>query len=291
MLTGLDTAIGRVMAKVKEMGQEDNTLFIFYSDNGGPTSDNSSLNTPLRGFKGQMFEGGIRVPFAMQWKGIIQSGQTYREMVMGFDCHATALAAAGIESGIGFQPVESSRQAGSVGSLSQRTLDGVNLIPFITGEQSGVPHDRLFWRAGQQHAARVGDWKLVETRTASPMLFNLKDDIEESRDLATTQPEKLKELQSSFAEWEKGTQAAQWTRQDARTQGSTANRRSTPAGGGRAQAALKGADKNGDGKLSREEYPQPAVFKDIDKDNDGFATREEIQAYYAVRRNQEMPKP
>jgi hypothetical protein len=123
------------------------------------------------------------------------------------------------------------------------------------------------------------------------MLFNLKDDIEESRDLATTQPEKLKELQSSFAEWEKGTQAAQWTRQDARTQGSTANRRSTPAGGGRAQAALKGADKNGDGKLSREEYPQPAVFKDIDKDNDGFATREEIQAYYAVRRNQEMPKP
>jgi Ca2+-binding EF-hand superfamily protein len=84
---------------------------------------------------------------------------------------------------------------------------------------------------------------------------------------------------------------AQWTRQDARTQGVAGNRNGTAAAGGRMQAALKAADKNGDGKLSREEYPQPAVFRDIDKDGDGFATREEIQAYYAGRRNQEMPKP
>jgi len=67
MLTALDTAIGRVMAKVREQGQEENTLVFFYSDNGGPTSDNSSLNTPLRGFKAQFYEGGIRVPFVMQW--------------------------------------------------------------------------------------------------------------------------------------------------------------------------------------------------------------------------------
>ncbi|MCY2976728.1 MAG: sulfatase-like hydrolase/transferase [Planctomycetota bacterium] len=283
MLTALDTAIGRVMTKVKEIGQEDNTLVIFYSDNGGPTSDNSSLNTPLRGFKAQMFEGGIRVPFVMQWKGKIPSGRTYREMVMGFDCHTTALAAAGIESGIGFQPVENSRQAGS---LSHGALDGVNLIPFINGKQSGRPHEQLFWRAGQQHAARVGDWKLVDTRIEPPMLFNLKEDISESKDLAATQPDKLKELQSAFAEWEKGTKPALWVRQDGRTEGiaTKAKGKATSAAGSRIQEALKTADKNGDGKLSQEEYPQPAIFKDVDKDNDGFATREEIQAYYQARR-------
>ncbi|MFM8724965.1 MAG: sulfatase/phosphatase domain-containing protein, partial [Planctomycetaceae bacterium] len=73
----------------------------------------------LRGFKGQMFEGGIRVPFVMQWKGKIPAGQTYREPVMGFDCHATALAAAGVES------------------PKDKPLDGVNLVPFVTGQSSG----------------------------------------------------------------------------------------------------------------------------------------------------------
>ena len=273
MLTALDTAIGRVMAKVREQGQEENTLVFFYSDNGGPTSDNSSLNTPLRGFKAQFYEGGIRVPFVMQWKGKLPSGTEFKQPVMGFDVHATALAACGIS-----RPEE-------------KPLDGVDLLPHLLGEVKKRPHEQLFWRAGQQHAARVGDWKLVDARNEPPMLFNLKEDISESKNLASVQPDKLKELQSAFAEWEKGMKPAQWTRQDARTQGVAGNRNGTPAAGGRMQAALKAADKNGDGKLTREEYPQPAVFKDIDKDGDGFATREEIQAYYAGRRNQEMPKP
>jgi arylsulfatase A-like enzyme len=273
MLTALDTAIGRVMAKVREQGQEENTLVFFYSDNGGPTSDNSSLNTPLRGFKAQFYEGGIRVPFVMQWKGKLPAGTEFKQPVMGFDVHATALAACGIS-----RPEE-------------KPLDGVDLLPHLLGEVKKRPHEQLFWRAGQQHAARVGDWKLVDARNEPPMLFNLKEDISESKNLASVQPDKLKELQSAFAEWEKGMKPAQWTRQDARTQGVASNRNGTPAAGGRMQAALKAADKNGDGKLSREEYPLPAVFKDIDKDGDGFATREEIQAYYAGRRNQEMPKP
>jgi arylsulfatase A-like enzyme len=284
MLTGLDTAIGRVMTKVRELGEEDNTLFIFYSDNGGPSSDNSSLNTPLRGFKGQMFEGGIRVPFAMQWKGKITSGQTYHEPVMGFDCHATALAAAGIESGPGIQPVSADQESKAV-EPSWGQLDGVNLIPYLTGQQTGLPHDQLFWRAGQQHAARVGDWKLVNTRIEPPMLFNLKEDISESKDLAATQPEKLKELQTAFAEWEKITKPAQWTRQDGRRQANPAKGKA----GSRIQDALRNADRNADGKLSREEFPQPAIFKDVDQDNDGFATREEIQTYYASRRNSGTP--
>jgi arylsulfatase A-like enzyme len=273
MLSGLDHAVGRVLEKVREIGEEDNTLIFFYSDNGGPTTQTTSRNDPLRGYKGQFFEGGIRVPFLMQWKAKLKPATVYHNMVMGFDCHATALAAA------------------VVAVSKNNPLDGVDLVPFITDKNAMQPHDRLFWRSGDQHAARLGDWKLVDSRNSQPMLFDLKVDISESKDLATTHPDRLKELQSAFAEWEKGMKPAQWTRQDARTQGVAGNRNGTPAAGGRMQAALKAADKNGDGKLSREEYPQPAVFKDIDKDGDGFATREEIQAYYAGRRNQEMPKP
>jgi arylsulfatase A-like enzyme len=97
-------------------------------------------------------------------------------------------------------------------------LDGVNLLPFVTGQGKGRPHEQLFWRAGaRQHAARVGDWKLVTIPQAGgSMLFNLKDDIAEQHDLAASHPDKLKELQAAFAEWERGTQPAKWIRQDQR---------------------------------------------------------------------------
>jgi arylsulfatase A-like enzyme len=270
------------MAKVRELGQEENTLVMFYSDNGGPTAETSSRNDPLRGFKGQMFEGGIRVPFVMQWKGTIPAGMTYAQPVMGFDYHATALAAAGVEV------------------PKDKPIDGVNLLPFVTGKQSGRPHEQLFWRAGQQHAARVGDWKLVNTRTEPPMLFNLKDDIGEQRDLAQTQPEKLKELQAAFADWEKGTQPAKWVRQDQRNAeeggkakpeaSQTPTRRGAQAAG-RIDDSFKAADKNGDGKLTREEYPRPEVFDAVDADEDGHATLEEVRAYYQQRRAQPATNP
>jgi arylsulfatase A-like enzyme len=275
MLSALDDAVGRVMAKVRELGQEENTLVFFYGDNGGPTAETSSRNDPLRGFKGQMFEGGIRVPFLMQWKEKIAPGQTYREPVMGFDCHATALAAAG------------------VAVSADQPLDGVNLIPYLTGQLSGRPHEQLFWRAGPQHAVRVGDWKLVNTRTAAPMLFNLKDDIAEQHDLAASHPDKLKELQAAFAKWEQGTQPAKWVRQDQRN-AEIGGKRKSDAGPGatprrapnaaRIEEAFKNADKNNDGKLTREEYPQPGLFHAVDANMDGFATPKEVRGYYRQRR-------
>jgi len=281
MLSALDDAVGHVLAKVRELGQEENTLVCFYSDNGGPTPETSSRNDPLRGFKAQMFEGGIRVPFMMQWKGTIPAGQTYREPVMGFDCHVTALAAAGVETPQG------------------KPLDGVNLIPFVTGQQSGRPHEALFWRAGPQHAVRMGDWKLVDTRNAPPMLFNLKDDIGEQHDLAASQPDKLKELQAAFAEWEQGTQPAKWVRQDQRNaepggklktdagQGTTPRRAPASA---RVDEAFKAADKDNDGKLTRDEYPQPQAFNAVDANKDGFATLEEVRAFFQSRRDNASPK-
>jgi arylsulfatase A-like enzyme len=274
MLSALDDAIGRVMAKVRELGQEENTLVFFYSDNGGPTTETTSRNDPLRGYKGQMFEGGIRVPFVMQWKGKIAAGQTYREPVMGFDCHATALAAAGVVI------------------AGDKPVDGVNLLPFVAGKAEGRPHDYLFWRAGRQHAARVGDWKLVTMpQLGGSMLFHLKDDIGEQTDLAASRPKKLKELQTTFAEWETGTIDPKWIRQDQRNaepggklkDDATPRRRRATAN--RIDEAFKAADKNGDGKLSRDEYPQPGVFNTVDADTDGFATPKEVRAYFRNRNN------
>jgi len=278
MLSAMDDAVGRVLAKVRELNQEENTLVFFYSDNGGPTLETTSRNNPLRGYKGQMFEGGIRVPFLMQWKGVVPAGQTYREMVMGFDCHATALAAAGI-------PLP-----------TDKPLDGVNLIPFVTGKQTGRPHDQLFWRAGQQHAARVGDWKLVTIpRLGGSMLFHLKDDLGETTDLAAKNPAKLKEIQAAFAEWQKGTQPAKWIRQDARNAEIGGKLKADAAGGktsrrrGGIEERFKQFDKNGDGKLTPDEFPSAQLFKRMDANGDGIVTLEEAKGAIAGSRRGDSP--
>jgi len=277
MLSALDDAVGRVMEKVRELGQEETTLVMFYSDNGGPTAETSSRNDPLRGFKGQMYEGGIRVPFVMQWKGTIPAGMTYTQPVMGFDCHATALAAAGV--------------------APEEKLDGVNLLPYLLGEKTTAPHDFLCWRAGAQRAIRLGDWKLVQAaRESTAQLYNLKTDLGEATDLASKDPAKLAELTAKFAEWETGTIPAKWIRQDQRNAEPGGELKSGPGGGpmrrpgnpaapgSRVDEAFKTADANHDGRLTREEYPQKEVFDAVDANRDGHATLEEVRAYYQKRR-------
>jgi arylsulfatase A-like enzyme/catechol 2,3-dioxygenase-like lactoylglutathione lyase family enzyme len=266
MLAAMDDAVGRVLSKVRDLGQEENTLIFFYSDNGGPTPQTTSRNDPLRGYKGQFYEGGIRVPFLAQWKGKLPTGTVYREMVMGFDCHATTLAAAGV-------PLP-----------TDKPLDGTNLLPFLTSKQTGRPHDQLFWRAGEQNAARVGDWKLVQERGGAPQIFNLKNDIGEQTNLAAKEPEKLRELQAAYAAWDKQMMPAQWRRQDARTQGAGANPEGGRRGGGIVER-FKQFDRNGDGKLTRDEFPQPGAFAEVDADGDGIATVEEVRAWFTKRRN------
>ena len=295
MTAAMDDAVGRVLAKLREHNLEENTLICFYSDNGGPTQQTTSRNNPLRGYKGQMWEGGIRVPFLMQWKGKLPAGAVYREMVMGFDVHATALAAAGIETRSVSKGSQADRRSPSltrrVTTETNLTLDGVNLVPYLTGEKRGRPHEKLFWRAGDKHTARVGDWKLVQERGFGPQIFDLANDIGEQNDLAASNPEKLKELQTAFAEWEKGTQPAKWVRQDARNaeiggklkpEAERTTRRRRPAAP-RIDEAFKKADKNNDGRLSRAEYPRPEIFNAVDANKDGFATPEEVRAYFRNR--------
>jgi arylsulfatase A-like enzyme len=196
MTLGLEEACGRVMEKLRAEKLEENTLIFFFSDNGGPTMKgttiNASNNAPLRGSKRTTLEGGIRVPFVMSWKGKLPASKTYDQPVIQLDILPTALAAAGVEVKADWK------------------LDGVNLLPYLDGTNKGTPHETLYWRFGEQMALRRGDWKLVrydpnadgEQGKATPAkLYNLAKDIGEATDLATKEPDKLKELQTAWDKW------------------------------------------------------------------------------------------
>jgi len=199
MMSAMDDNIGLVLRRLRETGQERNTLVCFISDNGGPTMPgvtvNASRNAPLRGSKRTTLEGGIRVPFIVAWSGRLTPG-VYDQPVIQLDLTATALTAAGIDA------------------AAERRLEGVDLLPFLTGTKKGAPHDALYWRFGQQMAVRAGDFKLVRydgnadtltgARNQPPSalkLYNLAADLGETRDLAAAMPEKVRELQAKWDAW------------------------------------------------------------------------------------------
>jgi arylsulfatase A-like enzyme len=185
MMSAMDDAVGRILGKIRDLGQEERTLVWFLSDNGGPTPVTTSRNGPLRGFKSTTWEGGVRVPFCVQWKGTLPSGSVYEHPVIQLDILATSVTAAG----------------GKIDAAWK--LDGVDLLPYVTGRQTGRPHQTLFWRFGPQWAIRHGDWKLVAGRDGGPRpgLFNLAEDIGEANDLAATMPGKTDELKSLWDAW------------------------------------------------------------------------------------------
>ncbi|HEY1599720.1 MAG TPA: sulfatase-like hydrolase/transferase [Pirellulales bacterium] len=207
MQSAMDDAVGSVLGKIRELGLEENTLIFLFSDNGGPTAQTTSGNGPLRGFKAQTWEGGIHVPFMVQWKGHIPAGKIDDRPVIQLDIHPTALAAAG------------------VAIAPEWKLDGVNLMPYLTGENTDAPHEALYWRFGSQVAIRKGDWKLVkgvgnagvqgiERRAKASMegaeLYNLGKDIGEKMNLAEQQPSKVKELAADWDRWNSDNVDAKW---------------------------------------------------------------------------------
>ncbi len=180
----MDDAIGATLDAVRASGQESRTLVFFFSDNGG-AEVNASDNTPLRGFKGSVYEGGIRVPFVVSWPGRLPAGTVYPHPVSSLDVLATALARAG-------RPPP-----------TDRPYDGVDLVPYLAGEKSGPPHARLLWRTGggQQWAMREGEWKLIRVKDRPLELYNLADDIGEKHDLAQAEPEVVRRLNDTLEAW------------------------------------------------------------------------------------------
>ncbi len=197
MMTAMDEGIGKLLGKLKEQGLYEDTLIFFVSDNGGPTSNNGSNNTPLRATKATLYEGGIRVPFMIQWPRQLKCGKLYEHSVITLDILPTAAAAAG------------ARISGD------RRLDGVNLLPYLAGEKKTPPHEILFWRTGANHAVRRGNWKLV-TQGGETGLFDLALDIGESRDLKAEKPKIAKELQEALEKWNSQLATPLWGGQAAR---------------------------------------------------------------------------
>ncbi len=185
LVVGLDDAIGEVLASLKSSGQSENTLVWFLSDNGGPIGVTHSQNTPLRGAKGQVFEGGVRVPFLISWPLRLPAGKTFDAPVHSLDVFATVAALANARV------------------PESHSLEGVNLLPSLTGTKSDAPHKHLFWRTGggAKFAVREGDWKLTAEDPSKPQLFNLASDVNESKDLAAEHPEVLARLRAAYDAW------------------------------------------------------------------------------------------
>lgn len=184
-VTLMDDAIGEALAALRESGQEERTLVFFFSDNGGPIGNNGSDNTPLRGGKGTVYEGGVRVPFLMAWPGRLAAGKTDDRPVSSVDVFATSLALAGA-------PMPTDRK-----------YDSVNLLPYLTGENSGAPHERLFWRNGEQRAVREGNLKLVRQAGKPEELYDLSRDVAEATDLAASRPQDAARLGAALEAWDK----------------------------------------------------------------------------------------
>ena len=183
MLLHLDAGVGEIVGALKKAGLYENTLLFYLTDNGGSKAMHA-VNAPLRGFKQQNYEGGIRVPFIVSWPARLPAGASCTVPVTSLDILPTALAAAGI-------PLP-----------EDRPFDGKNLLPALKGEVQAL-HETLFWSEGGssgEWAVRAGKWKLVAHKDVLE-LFDLESDIGETTDLAAKLPDQVRELKRRYDAW------------------------------------------------------------------------------------------
>jgi arylsulfatase A-like enzyme len=186
MVSAVDDGVGLLLKSLSEQKLEEKTIVAFLSDNGGPITKNASSNTPLRGAKGDVWEGGHRVPFALQWKGTLPAGKIYDHPVSSLDFAATMADLSGAKVD------------------KAKPLDGVNLIPYLKGENTELPHEALYLRKfdQQRYSVRKGKYKLViPFLNGKPQLYDLEEDIGETSDLALVKPKILSELDALRQEW------------------------------------------------------------------------------------------
>jgi uncharacterized sulfatase len=189
LIRAMDDAVGGLVERLRMLGLEENTLILFAGDNGAPGkfntggigSWNGSNNVPMRGPKGTLHEGGIRVPMFAHWKGTIPAGLVIEEMVTALDFTATSLAVAGGEI-----PPE---------------FDGVNLLPRLAGKSAAIERKQpMFWDFYSGQVIRMGDWKLWRDADTT-VLFNISNDPAELTNLAYQQPERAKQLAKKLDDW------------------------------------------------------------------------------------------
>jgi arylsulfatase A-like enzyme len=192
MTWALDRAIGSIIHTLKKENILDNTLIFFLSDNGG-AHNNQSSNFPLKGFKGNKFEGGIRVPFVMSWPAKIKP-QQYDGLSSSLDIYATCIDVAGISDDKQTNPI-----------------DGVSLIPFVTDEQQNEPHNQLFWRKDKMAAVRDGDYKLIRVERLGYRLYQLEEDPGETNNLEGPEDSISNQLKDELKTWESGMISPLWT--------------------------------------------------------------------------------
>jgi arylsulfatase A-like enzyme len=204
MMASLDDGIGTILAALRELDLEEQTVLLFVSDNGGPTGrprrnpkgpfqygQNTSRNDPLRGYKGQLFEGGIRVPFIVRWTGHLPEGTVCHVPVSTLDIATTAATLAG----------------GRADAL--QGLDGVNLIPLLASQKVSSVRP-LFWRVAGRAAIRKGDWKLISLPNQPPQLFNLSNDIAEEKNVAESEPKRTEALRQELTSWQEQLRSPLW---------------------------------------------------------------------------------
>lgn len=202
MIQSVDDGVGLIQAKLDELGLSKNTVVIFYSDNGGygPATDMA----PLKGYKGTYYEGGIREPFFVKWPGVVQAGSKSAEPIIGVDLYPTLCEIGGAKLPTG-QPT-----------------DGKSLVPLLSGKSKTFGDRALYWhfpaylqsysvskeqrdplfRSRPCSIIRVGDWKLHEYFEDGELeLYNLREDIGESKNLATTEVDRVRELHSRLKDW------------------------------------------------------------------------------------------
>ena len=186
MVSSMDDGIGLILDKLEQKNIFENTIVFFFSDNGGVEWYNFSDNGPLRGIKGDFFEGGIRVPFAMQWPNKFEPGTIYDKPIIALDIFATVASAAKAEKYI------------------KNEIDGVNLIPYLSGNKSGLPHEYLYWKNPDKDIDVIRDDRYKYLRIKNDeYIFDLKNDISEESNIIDLSKPIYDRLKSQFKLWEK----------------------------------------------------------------------------------------
>ena len=183
MVHRLDVNVGRIIEELKKQNLYENTVVVFLSDNGGYINNNVSINAPFRGQKGTLFEGGIHVPFIISYPEKYKAGTVYENPIIALDILPTFVEMAGGEI------------------VEEDHIHGVDLTPYISGNDSNTPHEYLMWNMQGFSAIRQGDMKMVNMPDKYPMLYDLSVDISESNDLSRTEKEIADKMIKKLGMW------------------------------------------------------------------------------------------